>query len=223
MRSYEVVVRDIGKIFTQGDASITVLSGISYHFFSGETYGLTGVSGAGKSTLLSIIAGLERPTQGSVWYNGQDITAMAEAERQRLVSSRVGLMFQYPFLIRELTVLENVALKAQIEQLDHPQERAYALLEKVGLADKAHALPGGLSGGEQQRVACARALVHEPVFLFADEPTAHLDEQNRERILALFDEMYAKTGMGIVVSSHDRAVVGRMHKIIRLEYGQVVE
>ena len=170
-------LENIKKQFNQNTTTMPVLSGITYTFDSGRTYALTGVSGTGKSTLLSILAGLEAPTTGNVYYNNSSMSTLTNKEKNYLLNKTVGLIFQMPYLIQELSVLENVMIKGLISPTNSiKKDQALQLLDRVGLRSKAYFLPSILSGGEQQRVAIARAVINKPDFLLADEPTAHLDE-----------------------------------------------
>jgi len=221
----EIIAQDIKKHFYQGEMCLMVLQGVSMHLKKGNTYAITGPSGSGKSTLLHILAGLDSPTTGHVFFNDIDIYALSASQRNVMLHKSIGLMFQLPYLIRELSVLENVMLKGSIAGEDRAmcEEKAHVLLERVGLAHKARSNISALSGGQQQRVALIRAIFGEPSFLFADEPTGSLDEHTAESIVDLLEDCCNKRGMGIIVSTHDPLVYQRMETIFQLKDGILVE
>lgn len=212
---------DVTKQFVQGNAVVAVLKGITTSFEQGKSYAITGSSGSGKSTLLHISAGIEEPTTGSVAYNNTDIQSLSAHQREYFLNRSIGLLFQNSYLIKELTVLENVMIKGLIAQSKEVREQALHLLQRVGLVDKQHELPPTLSGGQQQRVALARALFNKPSFLLADEPTAHLDLDNGRQMIELLRECQADWGMGLIVCSHDHYVTHAMETILNLDNGIV--
>lgn len=214
-----IELQNVTKAFVQRDQQTDVLKGISVLFKGGHSYALQGVSGSGKSTLLSIITGLDSPTTGTVLIDGVDTNSWTNKQRETFFRDTIGIIFQYPYLIRELNVLENVAIKALINNTPDAYLKAEQLLEKVGLADKKNQMPLTLSGGEQQRVACARALIHNPAFIIADEPTAHLDAENREIIINLLEHEQKQSGRGLLVTTHDASVAQRMQHIIKIHNG----
>ena len=172
-----------------------------------------------------MLAGLERPESGSIYYNDEDISSVDQKVRQRFLKEDIGLIFQTPSLLNELSVLENVMIKGLIShQIYRPaSKKALLLLEKVGLGHKAHCRPNQLSGGEQQRVAVARALFTEPAFIFADEPTAHLDDTNTGSIIDLLLDCQREWHMGLILASHDLEVADRLQVLLRLEKGALLE
>jgi ABC-type lipoprotein export system ATPase subunit len=214
----------IKKSYTQANTIIQVLKGCSATFERGKSYAITGPSGSGKSTLLHILAGLEVPDQGSVLFNNQDISLLSPNQRAQFLNSSIGLVFQLPYLIAEFCAIENVMIKGLIQGLDlkECQDRAYVILDKVGLADKASHKSLSLSGGEQQRIAIARALFNKPAFLLADEPTGNLDMETGRRIVNLLLAAQREWNMGIIVSSHDAYIAQRMEKILRLDHGVII-
>ena len=221
----QLVLSNIKKAYKRDvSQSHQVLSGISYTFMRNKTYCITGTSGAGKSTLLHILAGLDTPTTGSVFYHdGQKQYALGHNNQHFL--QRLGFVFQSPYLINELTVLENVMLKGLVEQrpYDECTVGAQALLESVGLADKHASFPPMLSGGEQQRVALARALFNKPDFICADEPTSNLDEKTGKRIIDLLHTCQQQWGFGLIVCSHDGYVADTMEVVLKLEQGKLYD
>ena len=208
---------NITKKFSLRRGYLDVLSGISYTFKSGHSYAITGASGTGKSTFLHLLAGLAEPSTGALYLDEQNIALFSQNEREHFLNHTIGLLFQMPYLIKELTVLENVMSKGLIAGADEHvcKREAVELLEQVGLIDKLHEYPPVLSGGQQQRAALARALFGKPAFLLADEPTGNLDSKNGQVIIDLLLACKDAWGMGIIVSTHDRAVAERME--IQLE------
>ena len=224
-KDFVLQAQDVVKTFVQAASTITVLNGVTAQFKQGSTYAITGASGAGKSTLLHMLAGIDVPTSGAVFYNGHNIATISEHEKNSWLNTKVGLIFQQPYLINELTVLENVMIKGLIQGLPPQQcaHKAHILLAKVGLVDKADSKPATLSGGQQARVSIARALLNEPVFLLADEPTGNLDEAIGKEIVELLIECQNLWKMGLIISSHDSYVSKRMETVLRLQGGLLVE
>lgn len=214
-------VHKLVKEFHQGRDTISVLRGISHDFEQGMSYAVTGVSGTGKSTLLSLLAGLDRPTSGAVFFNDENIFSFSPLQHSRFLQNNIGIIFQSPTLIPELTVLENVMLKGMIAEDNDQETKEYAheLLKKIGIAHAAERMPAALSGGQQQRVAIARALLKKPSFLLADEPTAHLDEEHKEAVIDLLLELVEDAQAGLIVSTHDQALAFRMKKVLQLHDG----
>ncbi len=214
---------DVFKNYIQGDTIIPVLRGISVVFEQGKSYAITGISGSGKSTLIHLLAGLDAPTKGTIVYNHQNINAFSEAQKSHFLNKTIGLVFQYPYLVKELTVLENVMIKGLIAGLGTQEcaSQSQALLVQVGLSAKATAYPGQLSGGQQQRVALARALMNRPQFLLADEPTGNLDPHTAQSILELISQAQQEWGMGLIISSHDEYVTRRMGTVFEVKDGRL--
>lgn len=215
----------VSKYFVQGAKQLMVLDNLSYSFLKGHTYALMGASGTGKSTLLHVIAGFETPTTGSVLYDDIDRAQLTKKQQQEYLRYGFGILLQNAHLIDELSVLENVMLKGLSEGKSQSECRPYAvtLLETVGLQDKIDALPVELSGGQQQRVALARALFDAPDFLLADEPTGNLDEATAAQVIDTLIENQKRFGIGLIVSTHDRAVANKMDTILELKHGKLHE
>jgi putative ABC transport system ATP-binding protein len=200
-----------------------VLDGVSLHLDPGEFVGLTGSSGSGKSTLLNIIGGLDHPDGGSVLVDGVDVTALRRPVAYR--RAVVGFVFQSHHLLPALSVQDNVELPLVAAHVHHRERarRARALLEEAGLAGREGAQPSELSGGERQRVAIARALVHEPRLLLADEPTAALDDDTAERVIAILEEARRERGMTMLAVTYDPALIRRTQRMLRLHEGAITE
>lgn len=215
----------LSKSFKQGMHDTRILHNATYLFNQHSSVALTGVSGTGKSTLLHLLAGLETPTAGTVFFNETDISLFDAAQRQQFLLNEVGLIFQVPSLIDELSVIENVMIKGLTgrEPHKHAYLKAQELLKSVGLCDKSHAAPRTLSGGEQQRVAIARALYTKPAFILADEPTAHLDAGTKKALIDLLLSCKKQWGAGLIIATHDELVAQRMDVILRLEKGTLTE
>jgi len=202
--------------------SAPALTDLSFAVEKGELVFLAGASGAGKSTLLKLIAAIERPSAGSIHVNGQDIGRLKSAALPYL-RRNLGLIFQQQRLLCDRSALANVALPLIVTGTSpaEAQKRARAALDKVGLLDKSAALPQTLSGGEQQRIAIARAIVHRPQLILADEPTANLDRKNAERVLETILAFY-RVGVTCLISTHDEAFLDRADRVIYLEQGKSV-
>jgi len=205
-----------------GGREITVLRDTTFDLEPGAFLAVTGPSGSGKSTLLGLLAGLDRPTRGRVVLDGHDLAALTEDERARVRAEAVGFVFQSFHLIPTLTARENIQVPLELRGEDG-RARADELLERVGLGDRGHHYPAQLSGGEQQRVAVARAFAHRPKILFADEPTGNLDAANGQNVIALLGELNCEQGTTLVLVTHDPDLAGRAHRVIRLRDGAVVE
>jgi len=194
---------------------------VSFQVEPGETVAIVGPSGSGKTTLLGLLAGLDRPTSGTVRLDGTDMGALSEDARARLRRERIGFVFQSFQLIPTLTARENVEVPLELRG-EGSGDRADDLLARVGLGGRGHHFPSQLSGGEQQRVAIARAFVHRPSILFADEPTGNLDAATGGRIIELLTELNREIGTTLVLVTHDMDLAARTRRVIRLADGVVV-
>jgi ABC-type lipoprotein export system ATPase subunit len=215
-------VQHITKSFLQGTEIISVLDNVSVTFFQGTSYAITGASGTGKSTLLYCMTGLESLDAGRIVIDGHPLTT---ANKQQQLRDTFGIIFQAPYLMGELTVLENVMLKGVIAgmQKSSAQEKGRMLLERVGLAAYTDANIHALSGGQQQRVAIARALFLDPLFLLADEPTAHLDDAHKYDIVRLLRSCIADYNIGIIINTHDQDIAAMMDSRFVLEHGNLTK
>jgi putative ABC transport system ATP-binding protein len=207
----------------QGAARVHILKGIDLNIGSGEAIGLVGPSGSGKSTLLMVMAGLERADAGSVTVAGEELGRLNEDALARFRGRNVGIVFQSFHLIPTMTALENVAVPLELAGVADASERARAELESVGLGTRLHHYPAQLSGGEQQRVAVARALAPNPAILVADEPTGNLDEDTGQQIVDLLFAGHEKRGTTLVLVTHDAALAQRCGRVVRLRSGHIVD
>jgi putative ABC transport system ATP-binding protein len=205
----------------QGAARVHILKDIDINIGAGEAVGLVGPSGSGKSTLLMVMAGLERPDAGTVTVASEDLGALDEDALARFRGRQVGIVFQSFHLIPTMTALENVAVPLELAGIADAQARAREELAAVGLADRSAHYPAQLSGGEQQRVAVARALAPNPAILVADEPTGNLDEDTGKQIIELLFAGHAKRGSTLVLVTHDPALAVRCDRAVRLRSGRI--
>ena len=211
----------LAKTYVSGGREITVLRDITFELEAGGFLAVTGPSGSGKSTLLGLLAGLDRPASGRVVLDGHDLSALSEDERAEIRAEKVGFVFQSFHLIPTLTAGENIQVPMELRGEDG-RARAAELLDRVGLGDRGHHYPAQLSGGEQQRVAVARAFVHGPRILFADEPTGNLDAANGANVVDLLGELNRELGTTLVLVTHDPELADLAHRVLRLRDGAVV-
>jgi putative ABC transport system ATP-binding protein len=214
---------DVTKNYPKGRSTVVALRSLNLVIDDGEWLAVQGRTGHGKSTLLQILGGLDRPSAGTVTFGGQDLASLREAQVTRLRATSIGFIFQTFNLVPTLSAAENVE-SALIPLRTKPAERrrrVAAALESVGLGDRAAHLPGELSGGQQQRVAIARALVKEPRVLLADEPTGNLDEDTRDEITALLEQLWRRLGLTLVLVTHDSAVARRAQRVAIMQNGRL--
>jgi ABC-type lipoprotein export system ATPase subunit len=218
-----LVAQNLTKTFSQGKEPLHVLKHVNITFEKGKNYAITGASGSGKSTLLHLLGSLDEPTSGNVLFCGQDLFKISPQKRELILNQQIGFVFQFHYLIHELTILENIILPGKIANKKNSGlvGRGNELLKLVGLSDKANNYPSELSGGEQQRVSILRAIFNKPDFLLADEPTGNLDEANAKNITDLLLEFQKEWGMGIILCSHDKAVYQKMEFVFELHEGQI--
>lgn len=221
-----LAARDVTREYKMGGEVVRALAGVSVSVAQGEFVAILGTSGSGKSTLLNLFGGLDRPTSGEILFDGQSLSPFSSWEMSRYRLHRVGIIFQNFNLIPTMTALQNVSLALAFggQKKREREARAAALLDRVGLAQRAHHRPSELSGGEQQRVSIARALANEPQVLLADEPTGNLDSTRAAELMTLLDEMRTRDGKTIVLITHDRELADQFAtRTIKLKDGKVVE
>jgi lipoprotein-releasing system ATP-binding protein len=213
--------REISKSFSTEAGELKVLKEISIAIKAGEMVGIIGASGAGKSTLLHILGALDKPTSGQVLFQGRDISTLDDQALARFRNMSVGFVFQFHHLLPEFNSLENVVLPGMIGGMDvrETQEKAKEILGDLGLFKRMHHRPGELSGGEQQRVAVARALIRNPQVVLADEPTGNLDTATGNELFELFIELNRKKGITFVVVTHNKSLSDRCHRILEMADG----
>ena len=212
----------VGRRFLRGGSFVDALAEASLVVGRGEFVAVVGPSGCGKSTLLNLIAGVDRASAGTVRVCGLELGAASEAELTRFRRRSIGVVFQAFHLVANLTAEENVALPLALDGRSEAG-RVSELLGRVGLGERVRHYPGELSGGEQQRVAVARALVHRPQLLLADEPTGNLDSANGARVLEVMEELRKSEGAALVLATHDRRLVERADRVVELRDGRIVE
>ena len=216
-----VHLRDVVMRLPSGSGPVTILDGVTLAVPAGQFLAVTGPSGSGKSTLLGLIAGLDRPTSGSIAVDGRELSSLDEDALARLRRDTIGYVFQSFHLIPTLTALENVAVPLELAGAADPAGQAAALLAEVGLAGRAHHYPAQLSGGEQQRVALARAVANRPALLLADEPTGNLDSATGAQIIDLLVAWNRKRRGTLVMVTHDPALACHADRVVELRDGRV--
>ncbi len=216
-----IVARGLAKTYHESVVPIEVLRDVNLSVDPGEVVAVMGASGSGKSTLLHLLGGLDRPTAGSVRVAGAELSSLDEAGRSRLRSRSVGFVFQFHQLLPEFTALENVMMPGWAAGVSRAsaRERAESLLEDLGLMERAEHKPGELSGGEQQRVAVARALHMRPAVLLADEPTGNLDRRSSATLLEIFERYRSREQQAIVIATHNPDVAQSAGRVVTLEDG----
>ena len=220
-QSVQIRVTDLCRAYEEGGKQHVVLDHLNAEFFKGETVALRGRSGSGKSTLLNLISGIDAPDLGEVVVAGLNITTMSERDRTLFRREHVGFVYQAFNLVSTLSVSDNIRLVLELNGIDEPEagNRVHEILDAVELTDRAATFPDVLSGGEQQRVAVARALVHRPSLLLADEPTGNLDDKTAEGILRLLDRLVRQTGGTMIVATHSATVASYCDRVLELHNG----
>jgi lipoprotein-releasing system ATP-binding protein len=215
---------NLTKSFKMAGLELTVLKGINLTIAQGEILAIVGASGAGKSTLLHILGTLDRPTSGTVLFEGQDLFQLSDQKQAEFRNRRIGFVFQFHHLLPEFTALENVCLPAHIQNrsAQDAQAEATSLLKDVGLEHRMNHKPGELSGGEQQRVAVARALIQQPNLVLADEPTGNLDTHTGDALFTLMRTLNRSRGITFVIVTHNEKLSAQADRIIYMEDGQII-
>ena len=218
-----VSVRGLNKSYVVGRQLIHVLRDLDLEVAAGEMLAIVGASGVGKSTLLHMLGALDRSDAGAVHIADADVTAMSDAALVEFRNRHIGFVFQFHHLLPEFDAAENVAMPMRIARITRveAERRAVELLGRVGLGERTTHRPGMLSGGEQQRVAVARALIMKPALLLADEPTGDLDENTGESLHRLLREMHAEHGLTSIIATHNPRLAGACDRVLRLEWGQL--
>ena len=217
-----IQLREVSKTVKSGDQPLTILHPLDFSIASGQFVAIVGPSGSGKSTLLGLLAGLDAPSTGEIIIDGTEITGLGEDALARLRGRSIGFVFQFFHLVPSLTAFENVLVPMEISGRKGAAARARALLDEVGLGDRGHHYPSQLSGGEQQRVAVARALSNEPSVVMADEPTGNLDSANGQHVIDLLFDVHARRGTTLVLVTHDTTLAARADVQLALRDGRVV-
>ena len=220
-----VEIKDVHKVYRRDQFEVPVLNGITLSVPQGDFLALMGPSGSGKTTLLNLIAGIDRPTRGSIWIEGNEISRYNESQLASWRARNIGFIFQMYNLIPVLDAFENVELPLLLTRLSKRERREHVAtaLHIVGLGDRMHHYPRQLSGGQEQRVAIARAIVTDPTILVADEPTGDLDAKNAEETLALLERLNSEFAKTIVMVTHDPKAASRARHVLHLEKGQLAE
>ena len=215
-------VENLTKVYGEGENQTRALDGVSFTVEQGEFLAIIGPSGSGKSTLLHILGGVDRPTSGKVWMNGQDVFSQDEEQLAIFRRRQVGLIYQFYNLIPVLDVVENMTLPVLMDGRKINGERLEELLETLNLTDRRKNLPNQLSGGQQQRVSIGRALMNAPAVVLADEPTGNLDSKNSQEIVQLLKESNRKYRQTLIVITHDESIALQADRILAIEDGRVV-
>ena len=213
----------LAKTYAEGDLKTHVFHDVSLSVIEGETVAILGASGAGKSTLLHLLGGLDTPTAGEVWVAGQRMNALTDAARGKLRNRALGFVYQFHHLLPEFTAAENVVLPQLVRGADRKTawERAEQLLGTLGLGQRLEHRPSKLSGGEQQRVAVARALANKPPLVLADEPTGNLDEHTADIVFGEFLNLVRDEGTAALVATHNERIAAKMDRVVRLHEGRL--
>lgn len=210
---------NLGKEYPLPKGVLRVFEGVNFDLLEGDLVAIMGVSGVGKTTFLNLLGALDRPTEGKILFDGEDILSQSEKELAKIRNRKIGFVFQFYHLLPEFTAQENVAFPLLIRGMERKeaQKKAHEILKEVSLEEKAHIRPAKLSGGEQQRVAIARALINEPNLLLADEPTGNMDWKTGQMILELIQEMHQKKGLSSIVVTHNEKVAQFCNKVYLME------
>lgn len=222
MSNVVLEAKNINKHFTDGKTTVEVIKGLDLQVEQGEFVSIVGSSGSGKSTLLHVLGGLDRPTEGMVFLNGQRFDTLGEAERGFLRNQHLGFVYQFHHLLPEFSALENIAMPLMLRKeatFKQAKERSEYLLQRVGLSHRMTHKPGELSGGERQRVALARALAAQPKLMMADEPTGNLDRKTAVTIFELLSDLRSEFNMAMLIVTHDEHLAQSADRILHMQDG----
>ena len=219
-----IELKKLKKVYNEKTVPVKAVNDVSLSFCQQEFTAIVGASGSGKTTLLNLIGGIDDPTSGDVYINGENVSQLSDAKKTAFRRDNIGFVFQQYNLLPVLTASENVSFIMEMQKRPKVEieKRVSELLASVGLADKLNERPSKLSGGQQQRVAVARALAHKPTFVIADEPTANLDSKSTADLLAIMEELNQTEGTTFIFSTHDQRVVDKARRVIVFEDGKVV-
>lgn len=219
------MIKNLSKSFQQANNNYEIFKNINFKIEKGNSYAIVGSSGIGKSTLLHMLAGIEEPTSGSIIFNDQCLASLPIEKKIAILHKNIGIVFQQPLLVHELSVLENVMLKKIIDGTTETisKQHAHNLLNEVNLGDKANNPPSSLSGGQQQRIAILRALFNNPEFLLADEPTGNLDQATGSQIIDLLLHYHKQRNMGLIISTHDINIAQKMDYILTIQDKNILQ
>lgn len=215
-----IKTENLTRIYGKGNGKVTALNGVSLTINSGEMVAIIGKSGSGKSTLLNLIGGLDKPTEGRIYYNDKEISSMKDSELSMFRLKNVGFVFQFFDLIPELTAAENIILPTRLARNNNAKpDELYSALE---ISDRIKHYPSELSGGQQQRAAIARALINSPDVLLCDEPTGNLDKRSGEEVMSLLKKLNSEQGKTIIIVTHDQGIAEQCGRIIEISDGIIV-
>ena len=215
-------VKDLTKIYNQGENAVTALDHVSFQVNRGEFVAIVGASGSGKSTMMNLIGGIDNPTSGSVIIDGKDIYSLNESERSIFRRRNIGIIYQFYNLIPNLTAQENIMLPCLLDHRKPDYDKLKSILQMIGLEDRKTHLPGELSGGQQQRVYVGRALINNPAFILADEPTGNLDSKASREVMDLLTLANKKANQTLILITHDEKIALQADRIITISDGKIV-
>ena len=222
--NFVLETKDLCKSYTQGNENYEILKDVNFSLSKGEVLGLIGPSGSGKTSLLNILGMLDTPSSGEVYINGVETSGMKDSQKTKLRGENIGFVFQFHHLFQDFTSLENVMFPLRIQGVNSviAKQKALYILEKMGLQDRLNNYPSQLSGGEQQRVSIARAIVFNPKILIADEPTGNLDQENAQKVFNMLLELVSSYGISIILATHDTNIASQIPKKIKIENKNLV-
>lgn len=215
-------VNELTKIYGQGENAVTALDHVSFRVEKGEFIAVIGASGSGKSTLMNLIGGIDKPTSGNVKIDGKEIYELSESERAIFRRRNIGIIYQFYNLIPNLTTEENIMLPCLLDHRKPDYDRLDSILDMIGLSERKNHRPSELSGGQQQRVSVGRALINNPAFILADEPTGNLDSKSGREIMDLLNHANKQSGQTLIVITHDEKIALQADRIITISDGKIV-